>query len=39
VIVALEPNVPHAVEAKPAVSVLVTRFNATAAASAPEHVH
>lgn len=39
VIVALEPNVPHEVEAKPAVSVLVTRFNATAAASAPEHVH
>ena len=26
VIVPVEPNVPHAVEAKPAVSVLVTRF-------------
>ena len=38
VIVPLEPNVPHAVEAKPAVSVLVTRFIPAAGAST-EHRH
>ncbi|MGZ5448285.1 MAG: AraC family ligand binding domain-containing protein [Thermoanaerobaculia bacterium] len=38
VIVPLEPNVPHAVEAKPAVSVLVTRFLPPAGDGA-EHRH
>ncbi len=38
VIVPLEPNVPHAVESKPAVSVLVTRF-VTKAAPEAEHHH
>lgn len=38
VIVPLEPNVAHAVEAKPAVSVLVTRFLPPAAGAA-EHRH
>jgi quercetin dioxygenase-like cupin family protein len=39
VIVPLEPNVPHAVEAKPAVSVLVTRFLPATAGKGDEHHH
>jgi quercetin dioxygenase-like cupin family protein len=39
VIVPLEPNVPHAVEAKPAVSVLVTRFLSATVGKGDEHPH
>ena len=37
VIVPVEPNVPHAVETKAAVSVLVTRFTAATATTPHQH--
>jgi quercetin dioxygenase-like cupin family protein len=39
IVVPLEPNVEHAVESSPAVSVLVTRFLPAAGAAKDEHAH